>query len=129
MRVSIVYSFLWLLPIGKGHENKMRWRYHNFFKYIKPNRPISGIRLSSGVSLCRRWYHPALKKAKPAPSPRQSLFCLCFCLVTEHRILSRPLLVYLLFRAVVYDTGELRTTLRSVLPFLFIREQNPMVGF
>jgi hypothetical protein len=39
-------------------------------------------------------------------------------------------MVHLLFRAVVSDTWELRTMLRSIaLPVLFMREQTLMVGF
>jgi hypothetical protein len=62
-------------------------------------------------------------------SPRQSLFCLSFCLVTEHRILSRPLLVHLLFRAVAADTGTPHSISRYCTSLLFMREQLRMVGF
>ncbi len=48
---------------------------------------------------------------------------------TECHILSRPLLVHLLFRAVVADTGTLHNTSQRRTSLLFMREQLRMVGF
>ncbi len=49
--------------------------------------------------------------------------------MTEHRILSKPLLVHLLFRAVAADTGTPHNASQHCTSLLFMRKQIRTAGF
>ncbi|HEY9206136.1 MAG TPA: hypothetical protein VIO58_09455 [Candidatus Methanoperedens sp.] len=49
--------------------------------------------------------------------------------MTEHRILSRPLLVHLLFQAVAADTGTPHNASQHCTSLLFVRKQLRTAGF
>jgi len=81
--------------------------------------------------LCKTSLGRTRKRFRPSRpwSPRQSLFCSSFHWNRECRILSRPLLVHLLFRAVVDDTGTPYSISRYRTSLLFMREQLRVEGF
>jgi hypothetical protein len=70
-------------------------------------------------------------RSHPDPNhPSNHFFCSSFHPALVCRILLRPPLVHVLFRAVAADIQVLRTIFRNnALPFLFAWEQTHTVGF